>query len=118
MDSHIEIHKWRDSVDTENNEEVQEAPPLASIHAICSDLYLGLLNALCEDDTVTRPVFLSLQRSQSYIILWAQSYGVADGDLDKSIHKSRRARLSTFRLLSSIAKTLTYRMPFMSLFRI
>ncbi|KAI1641469.1 hypothetical protein F4809DRAFT_636755 [Biscogniauxia mediterranea] len=99
------ILKWQQAVSPERD--VDEPPLVAHLYQACEDLYSGILTKLSSDYSIDRSVLLSLQRSHSYLVLWADGYGVSDGVLDTSLDKSRRARHSTLRLLSSLLPVIT-----------
>lgn len=103
-----------DSVDSADErrqaiaQEDQDCEPLrlAQAFTACSDLYAGILNDLRGQKTLSQPTFISLERAYSYLLLWANGYGVVDGSIEASLDKSKRARQATFRILISISRTL------------
>ncbi|KAI0602749.1 hypothetical protein F4775DRAFT_155029 [Biscogniauxia sp. FL1348] len=102
------ILRWQQTVSTECD--VEEPPLVTHLYQACVELYSGILAKLSNDCSIERSILLNLQRSHSYMVLWADGYGVNDGLLDTSLDRSRRARYSTLRLLSSICQILTKRL--------
>lgn len=102
-----DIAKWQQSVGPETVAE--DRPLVANFYEACSGLYSGILDELPTAPSIDKPALVSLQRSHSYLVIWADGYGVSDGLLDSSLDKSRRARSSTLRLLCSVSRTLTKR---------
>ncbi|ORY63867.1 uncharacterized protein BCR38DRAFT_201795 [Pseudomassariella vexata] len=99
------IARWQQAISQERGSE--EPPLLAYAYKACSELYAALLAGLRDDPLIDPLVKISLERSHGYLVLWADGYGVSEGQLDSSLDRSRRARHSTIRLLVSICKTLT-----------
>ncbi|KAI1500655.1 hypothetical protein F5X99DRAFT_385546 [Biscogniauxia marginata] len=102
------IVKWQQTVSPERD--ADEPPLVAHLYKACSELYSGILAKITHDASIGKPVLLSLQRSHSYLVLWADGFGVGDGLLDTSLDRSRRAKSLTLRLLFSICQTLTKRL--------
>ncbi|KAK8028448.1 hypothetical protein PG991_005504 [Apiospora marii] len=106
------VAEWQQSItEIRDPEDHSDDPPLiAPLYKACSAVFRDIISHLSSDSSVDKSVQLSLQRSQSYLVLWADGYGVSDGLLDKSLDKSRRARATTLRLLLSVSQTLTKRL--------
>ncbi|KAK7949035.1 uncharacterized protein PG986_009921 [Apiospora aurea] len=102
------ISEWRQSVIQEAGEpECAEPPLLANLYAACNQLYSNVIISLSKQSSIQPPVLTSLQRSHDYLRLWANGYRVNEGRLDNLLYRSRRARRGTFRLLTSVSRTLT-----------
>lgn len=99
------ISKWQQAVRKQDAE--FEPIPLLHVFNACSELYSGILDDLREQKSVGQSTFISLERSHSYLFLWADGFGVIDGSIESSLDKSKRARQATFRLLISISRVLT-----------
>ncbi|KAK8042350.1 hypothetical protein PG994_012833 [Apiospora phragmitis] len=106
------VAEWQQPItDTRDPEDHPDDPPLiAQLYESCSVLFRDIIIDFAGDSSVDKSILLSLQRGQSYLVLWADGFGVSDGLLDKSLDKSRRARASTLRLLFSVSQTLTKRL--------
>ncbi|KAK7956505.1 uncharacterized protein PG986_005727 [Apiospora aurea] len=106
------VAEWQQSITAiRDPEDHPDDPPLlAQLYGACSVLFRDILTVFTSNSSIDKPALLSLQRSQSYLVLWADGYGVSDGLLDKSLDKSRRARATTLRLLYSVSQTLTKRL--------
>ncbi|KAK3390130.1 hypothetical protein B0H63DRAFT_107437 [Podospora didyma] len=63
-----------------------------------------------EDQTIPKPVQISLERARGFIALWSDGYGIRDGAMDDVLAKSRNIRHSTVKTLSSIADALLNRL--------
>lgn len=105
MDSVRYKAKWQQAF--AQGDEDCEPLRLAQVFSVCSDLYAGILNDLLLQKTLQQSTLISLERPYSYFLLWANGYGVADGSMEASLHKSKRARHATFRILISISRSLT-----------
>lgn len=101
------IAKWQQAISPERDAE--EQPPIAHLYIACSELYANILAILRNQPSIERSTVVSLERSHGYLVLWADGYGVENGQLDNSLNRSRRARQSTVRLLMSVCQTLTGR---------
>lgn len=101
------VLKWQQSVSQDRYADDQ--PLVSHLYAVCSDFYAELVSQIGADQKTDPTLLLRLQRSHSYLILWADGYGVAQGQLDSSLDRSRRAKQSTINLLISICQTLTKR---------
>lgn len=101
------IAKWQQGISSEHDTE--EQPLIARLYAACSELFSDLLTTLRRQPSIERSTIVSLERSHGYLVLWADGYGVKDGQLESMLDRSRRARQSTLRLLMSICQTLTRR---------
>lgn len=99
------IAKLQQAVSQEDAE--VEPLPLFHVFKACSDLYAEILDDIRERKSIEQPTFISLERGHSYLLLWADGYGVTDGSIETSLDKSQRARQATFRLLISISRILT-----------
>ncbi|KAK7958631.1 hypothetical protein PG988_013479 [Apiospora saccharicola] len=106
------VAEWQQSItEIRDPEDHSDDPPLiAPLYKACSAVFRDIITHLSSDLSIDKSVQLSLQRSQSYLVLWADGYGVSDGLLDKSLDKSRRARATTLRLLFSVSQTLIKRL--------
>ncbi|KAK8080237.1 hypothetical protein PG997_008055 [Apiospora hydei] len=106
------VAEWQQSITAiRDPEDHPDDPPLlAQLYGACSVLFRDILTVFTSNLSIDKSALLSLQRSQSYLVLWADGYGVSDGLLDKSLDKSRRARATTLRLLYSVSQTLTKRL--------
>ncbi|KAI4593857.1 hypothetical protein KJ359_008898 [Pestalotiopsis sp. 9143b] len=102
------VLKWQQSVSQDRYADDQ--PLVSHLYAVCSDFYAELVSQIGADQKTDPSLLLRLQRSHSYLILWADGYGVAQGQLDSSLDRSRRAKQSTINLLISICQTLTKRL--------
>lgn len=107
MDSADSTAKQQQAVAEEDDGGHREPLRLAQAYTACSDLYVEILNGLRGQQVLSQPTFISLERTYSYFLLWANGYGVVDGSIEASLDKSKRARQATFRLLISISRTLT-----------
>lgn len=107
------VAEWQQSITGLRNPEghLDDPPLIAQLYAACSEFFGAIIIVLSGDETIDKSVLVTLQRSQSYMVLWADGYGVSDGLLDKSLDKSRRARGATLRLIFSVSQTLTKSMP-------
>ncbi|KAJ4415947.1 hypothetical protein N0V82_007069 [Gnomoniopsis sp. IMI 355080] len=99
------ISTWQHAVSVED----AEVEPISLLHVFrtCSELYLGILDDFRDRTSIGRSTFISLERGHSYLLLWADGYGVTDGSVEKSLEKSKRVKQATFRLLVSISRALT-----------
>ncbi|KAK8060007.1 hypothetical protein PG996_009937 [Apiospora saccharicola] len=106
------VAEWQQSItEIRDPEDHSDDPPLiAPLYKACSAVFRDIITHISSDFSIDKSVQLSLERSQSYLVLWADGYGVSDGLLDKSLDKSRRARATTLRLLFSVSQTLTKRL--------
>ncbi|KAK7997457.1 elongation factor 1-beta [Apiospora arundinis] len=106
------VAEWQQSItEIRDSEDHPDDPPLiAQLYVSCSELFRDIITGLSDDASADNSVLISLQRSQSYMVLWADGYGVSDGLLDKALDKSRRARSTTLRLIYSVSQTLTKRL--------
>ncbi|KAK6828318.1 hypothetical protein PG987_011659 [Apiospora arundinis] len=107
-----QVAEWQQSItEIRDSEDHPDDPPLiAQLYVSCSELFRDIITGLSDDASADNSVLISLQRSQSYMVLWADGYGVSDGLLDKALDKSRRARSTTLRLIYSVSQTLTKRL--------
>jgi hypothetical protein len=101
------VLKWQQSVRDDHH--IDEKPPVSHLFTVCSEFYAEIVAQLSANSATERGLLLKLQRSHSYLILWADGYGVTEGHLDASLDKSRRVKRSTINLLISICQTLTKR---------
>lgn len=108
------IGKWQQGISSEYDTEKQSLL-IAQLYAACSGLFSHLLAILRGQSSIKQFTIISLERSLGYLVLWADGYGVKDGQLDSMLGRSRRARQSTFRLLVSVCQTLTKRKLSLSL---
>jgi hypothetical protein len=53
-----------------------------------------------------KSIYRGLESCYSSLVLWAQGYGIADGELDVLLEQSQELRHMTLGLLVSISKTL------------
>ncbi|KAK8127916.1 hypothetical protein PG984_009024 [Apiospora sp. TS-2023a] len=85
------VAEWQQSItEIRDPEDHSDDPPLiAPLYKACSAVFRDIITHLSSDLSIDKSVQLSLQRSQSYLVLWADGYGVSDGLLDKSLDKSR-----------------------------
>lgn len=74
----------------------------------CVSVFRKLMRRLPKEN-ITKGTFRSLERSCSSLILWDYGYGVAKGELDDVLRKSRTLSRSTLALLVSISGALTNR---------
>ncbi|KAF3012669.1 hypothetical protein E8E14_011448 [Neopestalotiopsis sp. 37M] len=102
------VLKWQQSVRDDHH--IDEKPPVSHLFTVCSEFYAEIVAQLSANSATERGLLLKLQRSHSYLILWADGYGVTEGHLDASLDKSRRVKRSTINLLISICQTLTKRL--------
>ncbi|ETS86364.1 hypothetical protein PFICI_00192 [Pestalotiopsis fici W106-1] len=102
------VLKWQQSVKDDHH--IDEKPPVSHLFAVCSEFYAEIVAQLGTNPATERGLLLKLQRSHSYLILWADGYGVAEGQLDASLDKSRRVKRTTINLLISICQILTKRL--------
>jgi hypothetical protein len=102
-----DIIEWQRAISPDRNND--EPLLIANLYKACSALYVDILEKLSSDPSFKKEILLSLQRSHSYLVLWADGYSVSSGLLDASLDKSRRAKRSTIRLLCSISQTITKR---------
>ncbi|KAH7324243.1 hypothetical protein B0I35DRAFT_475505 [Stachybotrys elegans] len=102
------IDKWL--AQAQEDDLSAEPSLVANLYASCSSFYCDVLKALSEKSSVQRSVLVSLQRSQSYLVLWADGVGVGENKFDACLAKSKRVRSATLRLLLSVTKTLTERL--------
>ncbi|OTA57935.1 hypothetical protein K449DRAFT_436946 [Hypoxylon sp. EC38] len=102
------IARWQQSISEEHCSEGSSL--VANLFDSCDSLFASILNSLSRDKSVEKSTLLSLERSRSYLVLWADGFGVSDGRFDRSLDKSRRARGLTQRLLVSICRSLTRRL--------
>lgn len=100
------IAKWQQAVRQEHAE-VEPSPLLQNVFKACSELYSAILDDLRQQKSIEQPTLISLERGHSYLLLWADGYGVTDGSIETSLEKSKRATQATFRLLISISRVLT-----------
>ena len=109
MDATDSILKWQKSlIQPATADHVATEPsPVGDLFEACSSFYRDILMALLQMPLLERSVLVSLQRSQSYLVLWADGLGMSEGLLDTSLKKSRRVRATTLRLLTSVSSTLT-----------
>ena len=102
------VRNWKQSLaHTDEVPALEEPLPVAKAYESCSSLFRDILTALSHDPPTGPSVILSLQRAQSYLVLWADGLDIGEGLLDESMTKSQRARKTTLRLLCSISSTLT-----------
>ncbi|KAI0834267.1 hypothetical protein F5Y06DRAFT_300803 [Hypoxylon sp. FL0890] len=99
------IAKWQQAISGEH--ESEDSSMVANLFNSCDSLFASLLDALSCDTSVEKSTLLSLERSRSYLVLWADGFGVSEGRFDRSLDKSCRARGLTQRLLVSICRSLT-----------
>ncbi|KAK7937956.1 uncharacterized protein PG986_014824 [Apiospora aurea] len=86
---------------------VEARPSLvANFYESCSLFYSDLLAALAQASSVDYSILVSLQRSQNYLVLWADGFDAVEAALDASLSNSKRIRNTTLRLLLGISKTL------------
>ncbi|KAI0133318.1 hypothetical protein F4776DRAFT_128952 [Hypoxylon sp. NC0597] len=102
------IARWPQSISEEHGSEGSSL--VANLFDYCDSLFSSILTTLSCDPSVERSTLLSLERSRSYLILWADGFGVNEGRFDRSLDKSQRARGLTQRLLVSICRSLTKRL--------
>ncbi|KAI9146994.1 Zinc finger transcription factor ace1 [Paramyrothecium foliicola] len=102
------IVEWQKAISPDRNND--EPPLIANLYKACSGLYADILEQLAKDSSFDRALLLNLQRSHSYLVLWADGYSVNNGLLDASLDKSKRAKRSTLRLLFSVSQTITKRL--------
>ncbi|KEY65507.1 hypothetical protein S7711_09297 [Stachybotrys chartarum IBT 7711] len=107
MEEVSHIVKWQQGVSPDRN---TDEPLVAHLYKACSELYMAALKELAGDTSIDEAILLGLQRSHSYLVLWADGYSVSDGSLDASLDNSWRAKRSTLRLLISICQTITKRL--------
>lgn len=109
MDAADFVLKWQESLTqaTTADHVATETSPVSDLFEACSSFYRDILMALLQTPLLERSVFVSLQRSQSYLLLWAEGLGVSEGLLDASLKKSKRVQANTLRLLTSVSSTLT-----------
>lgn len=86
---------------------VPAGPPLVvNLFESCSSFWRDVLTALSEDASIERSILVGLKRSLSYLVLWADGFGVGGERLDIALSKSKRVRATTLRLLLSVSRTL------------
>ncbi|KAL7621498.1 hypothetical protein AAE478_008822 [Parahypoxylon ruwenzoriense] len=85
------IVKWQQTVSPETD--TNEPPIIAHLYKACSELYSGILAKLNNDQSIDKSILLSLQRSHSYLVLWADGYGVSDGLLPIIAHNQHNQRV-------------------------
>lgn len=109
MDTADFVLKWQESlIQPATDDHVATEPsPVSDLFEACSSFYRDILAALLQTPLLERSVLVSLQRSQSYLLLWADGLGVSEGLLDASLRKSKRVQANTLRLLTSVSSTLT-----------
>ncbi|KAK8134613.1 hypothetical protein PG984_006625 [Apiospora sp. TS-2023a] len=108
------IAEWSQAVSREEEGPVAAEPRLlANLYTSCNELYSSIISSLLIQTSVSPTILTSLQRSHDHLRLWANGYGVKEGRLDSLLYRSRRARRGTFRLLTSVCRTLIKRLlPF------
>ncbi|KAI1409940.1 hypothetical protein F5Y13DRAFT_202569 [Hypoxylon sp. FL1857] len=102
------IARWQQSISGEH--ESEDSSLVANLFDSCDGLFVSILTALSRDKSIERSTLLSLERSRSYLVLWADGFGVSEGRFDRSLDKSYRARALTQKLLVSICRSLTKRL--------
>jgi hypothetical protein len=71
-----------------------------------------LLKRISLDRDLSQHVYRGLENCYSSLILWAHGYGVADGNLDELLKKSRLLQSMTLEPLVRISETLRNSMYF------
>lgn len=79
---------------------------IADLYTECTKLYSVILKRVSLDRDIPQHIYRGLESSYSSLILWAQGYGVADGNLDDLLKKSRLLQSMTLEPLIRISKTL------------
>ncbi|WYZ42405.1 hypothetical protein EsH8_VI_000104 [Colletotrichum jinshuiense] len=97
-------------IQTEDDVVPAGPPPVVNLFESCSSFWRDVLTALSQDASIERSILVSLKRSLSYLVLWADGFGVGGERLGISLSKSKRVRATTLRLLLSISRTLIERL--------
>ncbi|EEA19671.1 hypothetical protein TMatcc_009813 [Talaromyces marneffei ATCC 18224] len=83
---------------------------IADLYTECTKFYLMLLKRASLDRDLPQHIYRGLESSYSSLVLWAQGYGVADGNLDELLKKSRLLQSMTLEPLIQISETLRNRL--------
>jgi hypothetical protein len=107
MDGRIE--KWQRSVSdglepSTSNANLEEGPA-SRLGTTAAALFSTLLDD-SSDKAASNSIVRALEHEYAYFRLWDDSYGLATGDLDRTLSQSRRVKRLTCRLLASLCRTL------------
>ncbi|KAK8105636.1 hypothetical protein PG999_008995 [Apiospora kogelbergensis] len=71
------VAEWQQSITGLRNPEghLDDPPLIAQLYAACSEFFGAIIIVLSGDETIDKSVLITLQRSQSYMVLWADGYG-------------------------------------------
>lgn len=104
METGPEIQRWQDTV-LDSHDAPSEKSPLASLFAACSELFTLLLRSSSQE--TPQSLLCELQRSHDRLILWADAYGIEEGEFEGKLKMSQRVGDFTLRTLKSVCRTLT-----------
>ncbi|ETS76403.1 hypothetical protein PFICI_11790 [Pestalotiopsis fici W106-1] len=100
MDTGPEIQQWQNTV-LDSHDAPSEKSPLASLFAACSELFTLLIQSLSQETPRSR--LCELQRSHDRLVLWADAYGIEQGDFEGKLKLSQRIGDFTLRTLKNKA---------------
>ncbi|KAK6219294.1 hypothetical protein LQW54_002282 [Pestalotiopsis sp. IQ-011] len=107
METGPEIQRWQDTV-LDSHDATSEKSPLASLFSACSELFTLLIHALSQE--TPQSLLFELQRSHDRLVLWADAYGIEDGEFEGKLKMSQRIGDFTLRTLKSVCRALTQRL--------
>lgn len=87
---------------------------IADIYTKCTRFYSMLLKRASGNRDIPPHIYRDLESSHSSLVLWGQGYGVADGNLDEALKKSKLLQSITLEPLIRISETLRNRIFFTS----
>ncbi|KAF4468398.1 hypothetical protein FALBO_4714 [Fusarium albosuccineum] len=90
----------------EGADEQAEKSPIARLTGILLSLFREVLVDLSEQPNFSRKIFINLDRSRSYFVLWSDGYGIASVNLDDKLRQSRSLRQVTTKSLVHISHML------------
>lgn len=104
METGPEIQRWQDTV-LDSHDATSEKSPLASLFSACSELFTLLIHSLSRE--TPQSLIFELQRSHDRLVLWADAYGIEEGEFEGKLKMSQRIGDFTLKTLKSVCKALT-----------
>ncbi|KAI3337531.1 hypothetical protein HD806DRAFT_43013 [Xylariaceae sp. AK1471] len=107
MSAFDKFEQWQNAIRAKTFR--RDSSKVSRIHASFCDIFQQILVSLSHQNSASRPLLRRLERCRHTLMLWASGFGVEDDNFALCMQKSRRARNSTLRSLSSICGTLHQR---------